>query len=237
MKTWWALYASTLRAADTRARRLGFAALSILGVVVAWAVSRSYFVFDPLADAVQLLDVFNLNFLAPVAGLVFGTATLGDPTEDNTLVYLWLRPIPRWKLATAATAAAATFTVPYSVVPAVVEGWIVAGHPVLGAAVLSTAAAAVAYAAVFVLLGLVSRRSLVWGIGYLLIFESFVARGGRSLGALSIHAHAASILADTADRELRLGYFSASTGIASCAVITVLALAVTTWRLNRAEVP
>lgn len=237
MRTWWALYRATLRAVDTRARRVGFVALGLLGVVVAWAVSRNSFSYDPAADATDLLDVFNLTFLAPIAGLVFGTAALGDPTEDNTLVYLWLRPLPRWKLATAATAAAVTYTLPFSVIPAVAEASIVGGATTVSAGALSSAVAAVAYAAVFVLLGQVSRRSLVWGIGYLLIFESFVARGGRSLGALSIHAHAASVLARQAGHKLRLGYFSTTTGVVSCCVIAVAAVAVTTWRLSRAEVP
>ena len=71
------------------------------------------------------------------------------------------------------------------------------GGALVGAA-SATLLAAVAYSAIFVLLGLVTNRSLVWGIGYLLIFESFVARGGESLGAISIHAQAVSVLARAA---------------------------------------
>lgn len=237
MRVLFALYGTILAAIDTRARRYGFVALGALGVLVAWSVSRSFFLIDPVADATTLLDVFNLTFLAPVAALVFGTAALGDPTDDNTLVYLWLRPVARWKLALAGIAAAVTFVLPYSVIPATIEAAIVADGPVVRAAALSSAAAAVAYSAVFVLLGLVSRRSLVWGIGYLLIFESFIARGGKSLGALSIHAHAASILARTADVKLRLGYFTPRTALVSLGVVTVVALAITTRRLGRADVP
>ena len=232
-----ALYRTLLRTIDTRARRWSFVVLGLVGVAVAWAVSTSFFV-EPVPDAVSLLDLFNLTFLAPVAGLVFGTAALGDPTDDNTLVYLWLRPVARWKIVVAAVAAAATYVVPFAVVPAVAEAMIVAGTPeVVRAAAISSVVAGLAYSAAFVLLGLVSRRSLVWGIGYLLIFESFVARGGSSLGALSIHAHAASVLARTSGVKLRLGYFSTVTGVVVCLAITVLATAVTTRRLARAEVP
>lgn len=237
MRALFALYTTLLRAIDTRARRFGFVALGALGVVVAWSVSRSMFVLDPVADAALLLDVFNLNFLAPVAALVFGTAALGDPTDDNTLVYLWLRPVARWRLAVAATAAAVTFVLPYSVIPAVIEASVIAEGPVVKAAAISSAVAGVTYSALFVLLGLVSRRSLVWGIGYLLIFESFIARGGRALGALSVHAHGASIVARISGVKLRLGYFSLPVALAACGAITFVALVVLIGRLRRADVP
>ena len=97
--------------------------------------------------------------------------------------------------------------------------------------------AALAYTAAFTLLGLVTRRALVWGIGYLLIFESFIARGGRSIGALSIHAHAASVLARAASVKVRLAYFSEPTGIVAALAFGVVALALTSWRLRHAEVP
>ena len=82
-----------------------------------------------------------------------------------------------------------------------------------------------------------TRRALVWGIGYLLIFESFIARGGRSIGALSIHAHAASVLARAASVKIRLAYFSEATGGITAVAIGLVALWLSSWRLRHAEVP
>ena len=232
-----ALYRFVLRTTTTRARVLGFGALGLLGILVGWQVSSAG-TGEPVRAAARLVDVFGLTFLIPIAALVFGTSSLGDPRDDGTLVYLWLRPVPRSTIAGAAYLATLTLVVPLAVVPVVIASAVVSGDggALVGAA-SATLLAAVAYSAIFVLLGLVTNRSLVWGIGYLLIFESFVARGGESLGAISIHAQAVSVLARAAGRRLRpLDYFGATTGVVVCAVFAVVAIAATVWRLRRADI-
>jgi ABC-2 type transport system permease protein len=232
-----ALYRTLVGTIDTRARRFGFLALALVGVGVGAIVSGNHPV-DQVRAAITLVDTFNLNFLVPVAALVYGTAAFGDPNDDGTLVYLWLRPVPRPTIVAAAALASSTFVVPVAVAPAMVEAAIlrVDARVVVGAGV-AAAVGAVAYTAFFLLLGLATNRSLVWGIGYVLIDESFIARGGRSLGALSIHSHAASILARTAERRIKLASFSAPTAVVACAVIAVVALVISSRRLQRAEVP
>jgi ABC-2 type transport system permease protein len=231
------LYGTVLRAVDTRARRLSFLVLAVLGVLVAWAVSTSFGV-RPAHQTVGLVDLFNLTFLVPVAALVYGTAAFGDLVDDGTLVYLWLRPVGRARIVVAAYLASLTFVAPISVVPVVVEAAVLrAPSGVTRGAAISALVAAAAYTAMFTLLGLVTRRALVWGIGYLLIFESFIARGGRAVGALSIHAHAASVLSRASSVKVRLAYFSERTGIIAAVAIAVVALGLTSWRLRNAEVP
>jgi ABC-2 type transport system permease protein len=232
-----ALYRTLVRTIDTRARRAGFIALGAVGVVVALLVAGTD-PFDPARATVSLVNAFNLTFLVPVAALVYGTAALGDPTDDGTLVYLWLRPVPRRTITAAGVLAAMTFVVPLAVVPAVVEA---ALFGVDGSVLTAVAAGAVlggvAYSAFFLLLGLATNRSLVWGIGYVLIFEMFIARGGKSLGALSIHSYAASMVARLSDHRLRLAYFSWPAAAIGAAVIAVLALLLASSRLEHAEVP
>jgi ABC-2 type transport system permease protein len=226
-----------LRAVDTRARRLSFLLLAVVGVLVAWAVSTSLSV-RPAHHTVGLVNAFNLTFLIPVAALVYGTAAFGDLVDDGTLVYLWLRPVGRARIVAAAYLAALTFVLPVSVVPVIVEAAVLqAPSVVIRGVAVSTLVAGAAYTALFTLLGLVTRRALVWGIGYLLIFESFIARGGRAVGALSIHAHAASVLSGISSVRVRLAYFSERAGLVSALAIVVAALTLTSWRLRNAEVP
>jgi ABC-2 type transport system permease protein len=237
VKEFVALYRTLTRTIDTRARRAGFIALAAVGIVVAVLVAGTD-PFDPVRASMSLINTFNLTFLVPVAALVFGTAALGDPTDDGTLVYLWLRPVPRRTITVAGALAAMTFVVPLAVVPAAIETAIfgVDGSVVFAAAA-GAALAGVAYSAFFLLLGAVTNRSLVWGIGYVLIFESFLARGGKSLGALSIHSHAASVVSALSDRKLRLAYFSLPGALIGAAIITVVSLWIAALRLEHAEVP
>lgn len=232
-----AVYRLVLRTISTRGRLLGFALVGLLGVFVAWRVGSTPR-FDPTRSAIAFVEVFSIRFLIPVAALVFGTAALGDPTEDATLGYLWLRPVTRWRLAVAATAAALTFVLPVAVLMSAASAGLISGEAsILRAAVGAGVVAAVAYTTWFVLLGALTTRALVWGIGYLLIVESFVARGGRSLGAISIQSYAVSILDGEGRGDLRLAYFPPVIGVAMGVVLSVAAVALTTWRLRTADVP
>ena len=95
------LYRVMLRNQVTRARVLGLLVLGAVGVVTGLAIGASDLVDHQLAGA-RFVDAYGLALLAPVATLVFASATLGDPSEDGTLVYLWLRPIPRSRIIVAA---------------------------------------------------------------------------------------------------------------------------------------
>ena len=86
-----ALYRLMVRTQLTRARVLGLLALGVIGIITAMAIGASNLVDHQLAGG-RFIDNFGLALLAPVATLVFASAALGDPNEDGTLVYLWLRP-------------------------------------------------------------------------------------------------------------------------------------------------
>ncbi len=226
----YALWSTLVRAVASKARLAGFAAVAVLVVVVA---ARSGSGVMLLVDAVAFVDAVGVSFAAPVAALVFGVGVLGDLVDDGTLVYLWLRPVARWRLAVSAAFASWTLAVPAAMVPVLV-GCAVLGTPdrLTAAAVLATFAAVSAYSSLFVWLGLISRRALVWGIGYLLIVEQFAARGGAGLGALSVRSHALSILGGRTDVEMPTAWFSPITSGIVLALVTVAGVVATTITLR-----
>lgn len=203
------LYITLLRGISSRARVLGFVVVAVIEIVIA-VLLLAQNLSDPTAAAVQIVDKFGMTLIIPLAALVFGTAALGDPIEDGTYVYLWLRPIGRWQLTAAAYLATVTMVLPLAVVPTIVSGVVVdPTFDMLIGAIVSALLAGIAYSAVFVLLGQVTQRSLIWGIAYLLIFEQFIARGGKGLGFISVHSHAVSILSKSVgDVDIALDYFS-----------------------------
>jgi ABC-2 type transport system permease protein len=64
--------------------------------------------FQYLSDF--LIRVF-VGFHIPVCALAYGTSSLGSDREDRTLVFLLIRPIPRWLVLSAKFAAALPLTV------------------------------------------------------------------------------------------------------------------------------
>ncbi len=223
--TFTAILRTLLAGVSSRARVYGLLAVGVIGVVVAVVLSNSPHGSSVRETAATLVDAYGLTLLIPVAALVFGTASMGDPIEDGTYVYLWLRPIRRGQISMAAYVVTLGLVIPLAVVPTVAAAAVLDhSSPMIMAAAASSLMAAVAYSAVFVLLGQVTQRALVWGIGYLLIFEEFICRGGKSLGFVSVHSHAVSMLSHTAHVPMTLAKFSRPTSVAMTIAITLLVL-------------
>lgn len=230
-----AVYAVIVRMQVTRGRAAGLGALVAVGLLVAIAV-RSTDGAD-VRDAYALVDSFGLGLLVPVGALVFASAALGDPVEDRTLVYLWLRPLARWRLAVGAFLATLTLVAPFAVAPSVAVSIVAGGDRRLALATAAAAGLAVlAYGALFLCLGLVVRRALAWGLAYVLIWEGFVARSGTGAARLSVLGYARSVLARVADQELPRLAAAQSVAVAVPLAVAVAAVAATTWWLRRTDV-
>lgn len=219
-----ALYGLFLRTLTSRARLVAMGFFAVLPVVVAVAIRAQTGADHPMA-AYRLVNAYGLSLLAPITALAFASAALGDPAEDGTLVYLWLRPVPAWQLAAAALAATLTIAVPPTAVALVAAAAIAGGSAgLVGATALAATVAVAGYAAVFLALGLRVRRALVWGLAYVLIWEGAVGRTARGAARLSIGVHARSLLAHLAHHDLpRL---STSVPVAATAPLVAAAVAV-----------
>ena len=231
-----AVFRLVLRTQVTRGRAAALGAVGVLGILLGVAIGRGSS-FDKADAAYGFVGGYGLGLLVPLTALVFAAAALGDPAEDGTLVYLWHRPIARWKIVGAATAAALCIAVPFAVVPTVVAAAATGGGGALvtGAAASSLLAAA-AYSGIFLCLGLVVRRALAWGLAYVLIWEGFVARSGTGPARLSILVYARSVLADLGDHDPPRLAASLTVAVIVPIVVALLGIALTTWTLRRIDV-
>src|SRR3954464_15043234 len=94
---------------------------------------------DPVKSTYDyIVNGYSLSLLVPVTALVFAAAALGDLAEDGTLVYLWLKPVPRTQIVLAAFAAVVCIAVPFSVVPTVIAAAVTG----VGSALVTAAAVA-----------------------------------------------------------------------------------------------
>jgi ABC-2 type transport system permease protein len=231
-----ALYVALVRQLRTRGRVLAMGSLGFVSVLLAIVVRNSS-AADRTDAAFRLLDAYGLSVLVPVVALVFASAVLGDPAEDGTLVYLWLRPLPRWKLALISAAAALTMSIPLAVAPVVVASAIsgVGARAVWGA-LGATVLASVGYTAVFCGLGLRVRRALAWGLAYLVIWEQAVARLVKGAARLSISVTSRTIAARIGHHELPRNAMSMPIAVAFPLVLAVIAVVLTSRSLDRGEI-
>ncbi len=179
------LFKLTLRQYLHGRRMLVLLALSLLPCALA-ALIRSLNPRVP-PETLEFALVFNLipHGLAPLTALLYAAGMIQDEVEDQTLTYLLLRPLPRWGiyvtklLATLVTTtvliAAATAALYFAVYWGTAELW----GTILPTRVLQVAAifalAQIGYCTLFGFIGLLTRRALIAGIGYIVLFEAVLA--------------------------------------------------------------
>ena len=166
-----------------------------------------------------------LGVLLPLAALVFGTTSFGGEVEDGTLVYLLVKPARRWKMALIKYLVAFLVTVAVVSVAALLPWWALRNEELppefLRGFLTAVVVGAAIYCAVFTLLGLITRRGLLFGLLYVIFVEQVLSRNFGGVASLSA-------------RELSLavaqwaggGAVKWPTAVAMSTVWTVAALAV-----------
>jgi ABC-2 type transport system permease protein len=125
-----------------------------------------------------LLSDLGIGTLMPLVALLFGTGAMGAEIEDGTAVFLLAKPLSRRTIVLTKLAVAAACSVALTCGPMLLAGLIAAGGLGDGLVIGLVAGAAIGsvlYCAVFVALGLVTRRALVFGLAYVLIWEGLLA--------------------------------------------------------------
>jgi ABC-2 type transport system permease protein len=210
-------------------------ALSLTATIAGFAVGTS----DAATVDNGAAVIANLGFavVVPVVCLVFAGGAIGDLREDKTLVYLWLRPIGRWPIVVGAAAAALTIATPI-VLPTVVVAAMLTGlgSDLVVATLLATTVGLVTYTSLFTMLGVWLQRHIVWGLAYILIWEGFIALGGPGVAQFAIRTYTRSILVDRTGADLVGADFSTLTAVIVPSIVSVVSLAVASWRLSHQDI-
>lgn len=216
---------------------------SVPGLI--FAVAGIDFDADDLSEGFVAI-LLSVGFTYALAALILTVSTLRDERDAGTLPYLYMRPISRFSIAIssllAGILAAGTIAV---------GGWlstVIAGliHGADMSVVMSGAAlllaAAVGYAAIFVPIGYLFSRSVLVGLGYIILLELALSGLVSGLAQLSIWRIAGSIYVDLADVsgievDVVLGAVAPGVGggLVKLGVALVVGLAVLTWALRRRD--
>jgi hypothetical protein len=190
--------------------------------------------------------MLSVGFTYAIAALILTVSTLRDERDAGTLPYIYMRPIPRVSLAVSSLLAGifAAGTIAVGGWLATVLAGLIHGADmsvvIPGAALLL--AAAVGYAAIFVPVGYLFSRSVLVGLGYLILVELALSGLVSGLAQLSIWRIAASIYVDMVDTtgfsvDEALGAVAPGVGggLVKLGVVLVLGLTVLTWALRKRD--
>lgn len=227
-----------------RSRVIWLTALASVSGLVFWLVG-----FD--SEAAELPELYtdivaSVGYSFAIAALILASATLREERDCGTLPYIYMRPMPRIVLAVSAMVAGAA-----AAITVAIGGWLATVVATLAVgADLSVAlpglalflSAAIGYAAIFVPLGYLVPRSLLVGLGYIIVIETILANAVTGLAQFSIWRISMSIYAAIEDNfgEIAtevLGPVTAGVGggVAKLAAALAVGLAALTWALKKRD--
>jgi ABC-2 type transport system permease protein len=227
------LYKLLLRTQVTVPRLLGIAGLGGLAVLIGLFARWDD---NPAQAAADAVASFGLGILVPLATLWLGTSVVGDLIEDRLLVYLWLKPVPRWVLPLAAVLATASVVVPLTAIPVAASALAAGASDVVVPAVLAVALGALAYAGLFVAAGIWFKRAIWWGLAFVLIWEQVAAYSAEGTARFTVLGWASSVLGLAPDVEVQLEAGSTPLAVVVLLAIAVAGWLVAVWRYGRADV-
>ncbi|MEZ5166431.1 MAG: hypothetical protein R2695_08040 [Acidimicrobiales bacterium] len=171
------------------------AALSLLGlgvVVDRVAVGRSS-PDEPLRTGVEI--IVNLGFTVVVPIVALPRRCLVGRHARTGRWCISARPMQRWPVVVGAWLAALAISLPLTVVPMTISAApLDGGAELVLATLVASSVAVLAYSALFVLLGLFVKNPIVWGLGYVILWEASLPVVGTVAARLAVRGYARSIL-------------------------------------------
>jgi ABC-2 type transport system permease protein len=135
----------------------------------------------------------GLAVVLPVLALVVGTGVLGSEIDDGTLAHVLAKPLPRREIILSKLSVATAVTAICVGLPLFATG-LVAGSARLGLGLAAGGVVgAAAYAALFVALSLLTRRPVLVGLLYVLIWEGLLGNLLAGTRVLSIQQYVIAI--------------------------------------------
>ena len=190
-----------------------------------------------------VFDTIAITILMPLVAILFGSGAFGAEIDDGTIVYLLAKPVPRWMVVLAKAVAVMTVSIALSGTSMALAGAIdlaplgADGVKAAEAQVLAIVVGSVCYASLFLAVSLFTRRALVIGVGYMLVWEgalSFMLPGIANLSIRQYALGAANAIYQLPVQESRL---SSDTAFILSGVLVAVSLALAVWRLMRFELP
>ncbi len=231
-----ALVGYTVRACLPRRRWFGVLAPCAGAVLFGWLarVAADANQEDVAESFSGIADGGLFRLILPLACLIIGDAVLGADLRAGTLPLTWLSPVGFPTIAFSRWLGGWLIAL-VTVVPAMALAAVVAGLPeAVGPMVVATATGAAAYIALFILIGVLVRRSALWSLAVVLLGEWLLGTalaGVAQLSPLWMSMQAFAGLWSDGEDLLRNGVPEGAAAIVRLAGLTVVLMVVAAWRL------
>jgi len=157
----------------------------------------------------------------PVMALIVGTGVLGSEIDDGTVVHILTKPLPRTEIILAKLAVATGVTATVAGVPLLVVG-LIAGDTRLGLGLLVAAiTGSFAYCGLFLALSLLTRRPVLVGLAYVLLWEGLLTNLISGTRLLSVQQNVIAIADAVSGSDLIKGSIGTALAVGTVLVFAV----------------
>jgi ABC-2 type transport system permease protein len=172
----------------------------------------------------------GIAVVLPVVALVIGTGVLGAEIDDGTIVHILAKPLPRREIILSKAAVAMAVTTITVAVPMYATGLVAGSTRLAVGLAVASALGAMAYSAVFIALSLLTRRPVLVGLVYVLIWEGLLGNLLSGTQVLSIQQYVIAV----ADRISESSYLSTSVSLpVSLAMAFIFTVGATVLAIDR----
>jgi hypothetical protein len=137
---------------------------------------------------IELVKKLLVPWLVPALVLLGGATVLREEIQNQTFVYLYLKPISRLGLVLSQFAAALVVPLGATALSSILLA--LASDGPLGVFLGVGSIAVIAYGALFFMLSLFFSRVVLWAFGYLVIWEGFLSGISQSVAQVSVKRYA-----------------------------------------------
>lgn len=211
-------------------RRRVFLLLPLPLLLVGLAVICRAYDVDPNQWGQAVVVGLGLAVVLPVTSLIVGTGVLGSEVDDGTIIHILTKPLPRRDIILAKLLVAAGASAVASAVPLYIAGILADGNRFGLALAIAAVVGAVAYSALFLLLSLLTRRPVLLGLVYILVWEGLLGRFVSGTRVLSIEQYVITIADKITPTDLLPGKVNLTVAIIMSAIF---AIGGTLYAINR----
>lgn len=201
--------------------------LILLGMT---AVGSSF--AEPEEYAAAVLIGIGVAVLLPVTALIIGTAVLGSEIDDGTVVHILTKPIARWRIVLSKLMVAFVMTAITVGVPMFISGMVAGGSKLAIGITAASLVGALAYCSLFLALSVLTRRPVLIGLLYVVVWEGLLSNFVTGTRVLSIQQYVVSLAAKWSSSPFMEGTVSISVAVGMSIAFAVVAFYVAADRLR-----
>jgi ABC-2 type transport system permease protein len=176
---------------------------------------------DPSDWAAPVLVAFGFGVMLPLIALIVGTGVLGSEIDDGTIVHILAKPLPRREIILAKLAVAVSVTAVTAGVPMYIAGLVAGSARLSVGLVAGCLLGAFAYSAIFMVLSLLTRRPVLLGLLYVLLWEGLLGNLLSGTRLLSVQQYAIAVADRVSGSDLLKGTVSVPLAIVMALVFSV----------------